>query len=424
MIEALKASPTGMIFMLAGVAMMVYAIVKVILYFVISRPKVKEQEQLELYKKEYDKLMSSLALNAKTIEVSGVPIEIRSTKDREEGKLDPRTEETGKMTREEFKKNHSKINPLLWPNEVHLFGPENHEGTALEYIRAQFGWVTPDLSSSIKTNKKTVTGTHGEFDIYIYQTPSAEKERSCMIFFHGGGFFGGEIPTTENQCKLLAQLSGGLVISVDYPLCPESKFPIGLDACYETIQWAYDNSKTLGISRNKIGVFGDSAGGNLALVSAIRARDEGKKYISYMALIYPTVSRASDASSEYYYFNEEAYDNPTNDPYIIDQITAIGKSGDTLEELYLEKGTDPMDRYISPIVDSLENLPQSLIMTAEYDYLRMECEALSRKLIATGNKTKHIRYGGIVHGTFDRLGYSPQVEDMLREIAKDLRRMK
>lgn len=425
MVEILKTSPTGMIFILAGAAMVIYSIIKVVLYYVVTRPKEKEQEILNKYKKEYSKLLLSLAYNAKQIDVGGVPIELRSTSDRVEGKLDPRTEETGKMTREEFKKNLSRINPMLHPNEVHLFGPESHEGLSpLEYIRQQFGWVTVDLSSDIKTNHKIIPGTHGDINIYIYQTLSSDKERSCMVFFHGGGFFGGEIPTTENQCKLLAQLSGGVVISVDYPLAPEAKFPLGFDACYETVEWAYTNAAALGINSKKIGVFGDSAGGNLALVCALRARNEGKKYISYMALIYPTVTRAKDKSDEYYYFDESAYENIDSDEYINEQITAIGKSGDTLIDLYLEKDTDPMSEYVSPIVSSMKDLPQALIITAEYDYLRMECEALSAKLIADGVKTRHIRYGGIVHGTYDRLGYAPQVEDMLREIAKDLRRLK
>ena len=425
MIEALKNSPVGMIFILAGIGMIVYSLVKIIIYFTVTKPKQKGAEILAMFRKEYERLLPSLAFDAETIDVSGVPVEVRSTADREKGRLDPRTEETGKMTREEFKKNYSKLNPLLQPNEIHLFGPEDPENyTTLEYIRAQFGWVTPDLSSGITETRKTIEGSRGEIEIYIYKASSTDTERSCMVFFHGGGFFGGVIPTTENQCKLLAQLSGGVVISVDYPLAPEYRFPAGLDACYETVEWAYTNAKSLGISPQKIAVCGDSAGGNLALVSAIRARDEGKKYISYMALIYPTVTRAHDETSEYYYFDKEAYLNPDNDPYITEQITAIAKSGDRLIDWYLEKDTDPMDPYVSPIVASFKGLPQALVITAEYDYLRLECEALSRKLIAAGIKTRHIRYGGIVHGTFDRLGYAPQVEDMLREIAKDLRRLK
>jgi len=424
MIEALKLSPTGSIFILAGVVMVVYALFKVVMYFIVTKPKLKGEEKKAQFKREYSKLLLSLAYDAVTIDVDGVPIEVRSTSDRIKGKLDPRTEETGKMTREEFRKNIANLNPLLWPNEDHLFGPEDLTLSPLEYIRAQFGWVAEDLSTGVKTTKKVIAGSHGDITIYIYQTPSIDKERPCMVFFHGGGFFGGAIPTTENQCKLLAQLSGGMVISVDYPLAPESKFPIGFDACYETVEWAYINAAVLGIDKAKIGVFGDSAGGNLALVSAIRARNEGKKYISYMALIYPTVTRADDEGDEYYYFDAKAYENIDDDEYINKQITAIGKSGDVLKEWYLEKGTDPMGEYISPIVASFEDLPQALVITAEYDYLRMECEALSAKLIAAGVKTRHIRYGGIVHGTFDRLGYSPQVEDMIREIAKDLRRLK
>ena len=379
-----------------------------------------------LGEKEYDKLLASLSVDAIQVEADGLTVEVRSCFDRKQGELDPRTEEAGKMTRADFHKNHDSINPMLLPNEIHLFGPENPERYSdIEYIRAQFGWVTKDMSSGIKTEKIKIEGSRGEITAFKYEAPTGEKNRPCMIFFHGGGFFGGAIPTTENQCKLLAELSGGVVISVDYPLAPEYKFPAGFDACYETVEWAYENADALGIAKNKIAVCGDSAGGNLALCCAMRARDEGKGgMIAYMALIYPTVTRAKDAKSRYFYFKKEAYDNPGKDPYIDEQVDLIGKGSDRLVSWYLPEGEDPMQPYVSPITASMEDMPQALVITAEYDYLRMECEELSRQLNAAGVKSRHIRYGGIIHGVFDRLGYAPQVEDMLREIAKDLRRLK
>lgn len=83
-----------------------------------------------------------------------------------------------------------------------------------------------------------------------------------------------------------------------------------------------------------------------------------------------------------------------------------------------------MQPYVSPITASMNGLPAALVVTAEYDFLRPECEELSRRLKSAGVKQRHIRYGGITHGTFDRFGYAPQAEDMLKEMARDIRRLK
>ena len=418
--EFLKNQFVGVISLTAGVVMIIYFICKSII-FISRRKKVEADNRFE---KNYEKLLLSLTADARKTDVDGLTVEIRDCADREPGKLDPRTAAAAKLTTEDFRKNRKAVDKRLLKNKVHLLGPENPDKySPLEYLRTQFGWVTEDRAEGVAAEKLEFTSTHGKVDLWKYEAAS-KRARPCIVFFHGGGFFGGIIPTVANQCKLLAKLLGGTVFAVDYPLAPEHKFPIGFDCCYEAVEWVHRNAVKLKIDPGRIGVAGDSAGGNLALVCALRARDEKKALIRYMGLIYPTVTRAAETDSEYYYFDESAYDNPDNDPYISEQINAIGKSGGMLEEWYLEKGTDAMRSYISPITASMKGLPTALVMTAEYDYLRMECEELSRRLKGAGVQQRHIRYGGIVHGTFDRLDYAPQVEDMLREMAADLRRLK
>jgi len=408
--------PPGVLYIAVGAALLGYCI-----YVFAKRFSDKKRGGANTY----EKLLASLSQGARRIEADGLAIELRDCSDRVAGKLDPRTETAGKLTRENFHKNRASLDPRLLKNEIHLFGPEQPERfTPLEFLRVQFGWVTEDRSSGVKTAKLSIECDGVTVTAYKYETPSEDANRPCMVFFHGGGFFGGVIATTENQCKLLAELSGAVVISADYPLAPEYPYPAGFNACYETVKWAHKNAGLLGVSRDKIAVSGDSAGGNLALCAALRSRDESLNLIAYMALIYPTVTRAKSPGEEYYYFDKESYDNPFGDEYIAEQIEAIGKSGDSLEKWYIPEGEDPMQPYISPITAPMDSLPQALVITVEYDYLRLECEALSRKLMASGVRARHIRYGGLVHGVFDRLGYAPQVEDMLREIAKDLRRLK
>lgn len=367
-------------------------------------------------KKEYAALLESLRSGRQTITVDGLSVEVRSCADRKPGKPDPRSSASSGLTKESFE-NKAALDPELLGNKVHLIGPENAESMPLlERLRQEFGWRSSDLSTGIRTTCVERPG----YRIWQYEIPTAETGRPCVVFIHGGGFFGGDIGTVENQCKLLAQYMGGVVLSVDYPLCPEHKFPQGFDACYDAVSWAYNHARELGIDPKKIGVSGDSAGGNLSLACALRDRDEGRGMIHYQGLIYPTVSREESVASATYW-KPENYDDPDNDPLIQKQIRVIGSMGDTCNEWYMEEGQDTRNPYLSPIFADLKGLPKTLMITAEYDFLRAECEALSRKLEASGVEHRHIRYGGIFHGTFDRLGYAPQVEDILLEIAGDMK---
>lgn len=372
---------------------------------------------------EYDKLLNSLSQNASVIEVDGLTVEVRNCFDREQGKVDPRSAFASRLSREDFTLRHDELDPELWANCEHLFGPDAPETfSPLELLRCQFGWTSSDLSTGVRTMHREIPGTDGPVSVYQYEVLSAKGQRPCMVFIHGGGFFGGVISTVENQCKLLAQLMGGVVFSVEYPLSPENKFPAGFNACYNTVEWVYANADTLGISREKIGVSGDSAGGNLSLGCALRDRDEGKHMISYQALIYPTMSRFEKVGSAKYW-DPQNYENPNNDPLIEKEIRLIGSMGDQCNNWYLDEGMDPSHPYVSPIFGGMEGLPKTLMITAEYDFLRAECEEYSRMLKKAGIDGRHIRYGGIFHGTFDRLGYAPQVEDMLRVIAEDMMKL-
>ena len=370
--------------------------------------------------KTYKELLESLKDNAEQIRVDGLDIEVRSCSDREKGRPDPRSAAASNLTRDDYAKRKETLHPELWANETHLLGLENKEGkTQLELLRAQFGWISSDKSTGIRTIRRTLEGLKEEFYLYQYEAPSSEKERPCLVFIHGGGYFGGDIATVENQCKLLAQMINGVVFSVDYPLSPEHPYPEGFEACYRSVKWVYAHAEELGVSKKKIGISGDSAGGTFSLACTLRDRAEGSRMISYEALIYPGVN-LSENIEQPTYWKEENYENPHQDPLISAEIRTIGKMSSSVLEWYLPAGTDTSQPYISPLLADLSALPKTLVFTAEYDFLRGSCEALSKKLNESGVENRHIRYGGIFHGTFDRLGYAPQVEDMLSEIAKDL----
>lgn len=366
-------------------------------------------------RQDYAMLLESLESGKQILEVNGLKVELRNCYDRKAGRPDPRSSASAGLTKESFQ-NKVLLDPELLGNQVHLIGPENKEQMPLlERLRQEFGWRSSDLSVGIRTTCVERPG----YRLWQYEVPSAEENRPGLVFIHGGGFFAGDVFTVENQCKLLAQYMGGVVFSVDYPLAPENKYPKGFNACYDAVCWVYDHAAELGVDPRKIGISGDSAGGNLSVTCALRARDEGKNALAYQCLIYPTVSR-EESVKHATYWQPEDYEDPDNDPLIQDQIRVIG-SMDACNEWYLEDGEDLRQPYLSPIFADLKGLPKTLMITAEYDFLRAECEAFSRKLEAAGVEHRHVRYGGLFHGTFDRLGYAPQVEDILIQIAKDMK---
>lgn len=372
---------------------------------------------------DYKALLESLSAEASRIEIRGVPVQVRSCSDRTPGQMDARTARVALTSREEFRAEKQTFDTELHSNEDKLFGPERPEFSAdpVTAMRFQFGWRSTDLSSGITVRRLGLETEYGAYSVWQYKPEHVRQGRPCLVFIHGGGFVAGDTSTVENQCKLLAQLADAVVLSVDYPLAPEHPYPAGFEACYNTIIWAHENASKLGIDKQKIGVAGDSAGGNLSLVCALRDRDEGANMLHYQALIYPLLSRAFSQQDQYYYWSEEQYENPGNDAIIADQIRTIGRMAHENCAWYVPKTEDRFKSYISPITAPCKGLPPTLIMTAEYDYLRAECDAYLHLLTAAGVPVRAIRYGGIFHGTFDRLGYAPQVEDMILEIAADLK---
>lgn len=370
----------------------------------------------------YQKLLNSLAENAAAETLrNGAKVEIRNCFDREPGKTDPRTFAASKASRDDFKCYPERYDPELLANADRLFGPPAPENySMLSQIRYTFGWRSTDLSSNVISKRHILTTKHGPFPVWRYEAPDSEKFRPCIIFIHGGAFVAGDIETVENQCRLLAQLMGGVVFSVDYPLAPEHPYPAAFDSCKAALEWVYSHADTFGIDRKRIGVAGDSAGGNLSLALSIADRDEGTRRISYQCLIYPKLSSAISSKEPYYYWSREIYDNRGNDPVIDEQISLTGKMSEAVNRWYLPLGADRYTPYYCPISAKCEGLPKTLLITAEYDFLRAECDAYLGMLKSAKVDFRAIRYGGIFHGTFDRLGYAPQVEDILREIAKDM----
>ena len=216
------------------------------------------------------------------------------------------------------------------------------------------------------------------------------RKPPVILFFHGGGWVTESVENYQRVCARMAQSTGQIVASVEYRLAPEYRFPVGLMDCYAAAKAFYTNRFLLNTDPDRITIMGDSAGGNLAAAVCMMARDRGEFYPKKQILIYPALNNCYTEESPYKSVQENGSD------YL---LTAV-KMEDYLN-LYQSSPSDRNNPYFAPIVEeNLKNLPETLILTAEYDPLRDEGEAYGKKLRAAGNHVEVHRIYGAFHGFF------------------------
>jgi acetyl esterase len=295
-------------------------------------------------------------------------------------------------------------------------------GDTLASIRANMGWPNHDITTEpITTENASVPGADGHsIPIEIYR-PQGSKIRPCFVFIHGGGFLGGTVKCVANDCRFLAQKADAVVVSVDYRLAPEYPYPYGFRDCCDVVEHLYAHPEEYGICNTQIGIGGDSAGGNLAAAIALRDRDEGTHKIAFEALMYPVVNLPQAPSPAYAWREEDYAISGEHAALVRKSVHALGSdSAAQMVGFYtygsIEKAKAP---YVSPIFAAdLSGMPPTLIVNAEFDYLRLEGEAYGRCLAKAGNRVEMIRYQGTDHAFLDKTGDYPQCEDALCEIAR------
>ncbi|MFD0697744.1 alpha/beta hydrolase [Paenibacillus sp. GCM10027628] len=363
-------------------------------------------------KEPYATLVSLLEENAVVVKRNNYDYVVKPIPDSDaEGQLDPRVHRVQQQQAEAMA---SADRPIFDPSDIPNF---------VKTMRAVFGWKNDDVTrSEIATVYKTIDGTNGPIPLRIY-TPAREGRMPAVVFFHGGGFLAGTVGVVENPCKALAEKAGAVVVSVDYRLAPEHAFPAGLTDCFESVQWVYEHAGEIGVNPQQIAVSGDSAGGNLATVCALMDRDKGTGMIQYQALIYPTVNMVGVETEDFKWSLDE-YDIRNHHELIVAGVKGLGGMGNLILDLYLQNNAEPTDPYVAPLLaEHLSGMPETLIVTAEYDYLRLECESYARKLSRSGVSTKLIQYNGMDHAFLDKTGLYPQAEDCVNEIAKEMKRI-
>lgn len=219
------------------------------------------------------------------------------------------------------------------------------------------------------------------------------KERSgvpMVLFFHGGGWVTESIENYDRVCARMAQSLGQIVASVEYRLAPEHRFPTGLEDCYAAAKALYTNRFLMNVDPEKITVMGDSAGGNLAAAVCMMARDRKEFAVKRQILIYPALNNCYTEESPYPSVKENG------DGYL---LTAV-KMEDYLN-LYESGPEDRQNPYFAPILQTnLEDMPDTLILTAELDPLRDEGEAYGERLREAGNFVEVHRIKDAFHGFF------------------------
>ncbi len=251
-----------------------------------------------------------------------------------------------------------------------------------------------------RVENRTLPGPAGEIPVRIY-APSEARGLPAMVYFHGGGFVIGGLDTHDGTCRSLANAIGCMVVSVDYRLAPEHKFPAGPEDCYAATRWVAEKGAEIGVDGARICVGGDSAGGNLAAVVALMARDRRGPALRHQLLIYPVANH--DFATASYEENKQGY-------------LLSREMMRWFWNHYLVRPEDGANPYASPLrAASLAGLAPAHVITAEFDPLRDEGEALAARLARDGVPTTRVRYDGMIHGFFSM---SAMIDTAKRAIAE------
>ena len=232
--------------------------------------------------------------------------------------------------------------------------------------------------------ERSIDGPGGPLRLRIY-TPAGRGPFPLMLFFHGSGFVLCSLDTHDGLCRNLSAGTGCVVVSVDYRLAPEHKFPAGPDDCLAATRWAAAHAAELGIDPARILLAGDSAGGTMAAVTALRVRDEGGPELCGQILLYPVTD----------------YHTPGTPSYA-ENADGYGLTRDTMKWFwghYLTDAAEAENPHASPLrARDLSGLPPAFVMSAEYDPLRDEAELYGERLRAAGVPTEITRRSGMNHG--------------------------
>lgn len=287
---------------------------------------------------------------------------------------------------------------------LHKLTPEQVRAGSRMQLQQAALYYTPEQVAKIEN--RTIPAPTGEIPVRIY-TPEGDGPFPLLVFFHGGGWVIGDLDSHDDLCRALTNAAGCVVFAVDYRLAPEHKFPAATEDCYAATEWAAAHAAELHADPDRVAVGGDSAGGNLAAVVTMMARDRGGPKLIFQLLIYPATDFRGGTPS-----HQENADAP-----ILDRETQLWFTNH-----YLNGEEDKLNPLASPLLASdFHGLPPALVITAEYDPLRDEGEAYAEQLKAADVPATVRRYDGLIHGFFSFGVGMDKVQQAMAETATTLR---
>jgi acetyl esterase len=299
---------------------------------------------------------------------------------------------------------------LLLDTIASLNLPELHTLTAAQgraMARMQRESLPPGPDA--ETRDVLIPGPAGDVSARVYRPLGTDsKVLPVLMWFHGGGFVIGSVHESDSDCRRLAVDAGIVVVSVEYRLAPEHPFPAGPNDCYAATAWVSAHAAELGIDASRLAVGGDSAGGNLATVVALMARERGGPPIAFQLLVYPVTDLVSMETPSHH-ANAAGY-------YLTRDSMIWFRAAYTPDPSERERGL------VSPLhAKDLGGLPPALVITAEFDPLRDEGEIYADKLRAAGVSVTKTRHDGMIHGFFSMNAFLEGGKRAMKEATNALR---
>ena len=275
---------------------------------------------------------------------------------------------------------------------------KNHTATdAVVGVMQDNGIAAPVFN--LDTAGREIPVTTGTVHIRTYTPRGATSGLPVIVYYHGGGFVIANIDVYDTSARILAEKTGSVVVSVAYRLAPENKFPIAHNDAYDAYRWVVQNAASIKGDANKVALAGESAGGNLALATAIKARDNAFKMPIAILAIYPLVGSDTNTASYQQYAEAKPLD----------------KAGVLwFFDKYQNSPTDGADTRLNIVAENLSGLPQTTIINAEIDPLQTEGGTLNDRLKAAGVSVERKLYTGVTHEFFSMGAVVPaakQAED-------------
>ena len=257
-----------------------------------------------------------------------------------------------------------------------------------------------------EVQNRSVPGPGGPIAVRVYR-PTKNQTLPALVFFHGGGFVICNLETHDRLCRRIANASGCAVISVDYRLAPEHKYPAAVDDAYAATRYIAEHAAEFGVDSNRIAVGGDSAGGNLATVVSLLSRDRAGPRLKFQLLIYPVVDFYDESPSMQQFSKDHFLTREGMDWFTQNYLPS--------HEAGLEPSASPMN------AKDFRGLPPTMIITAECDPLRDQGEAYARKLQVAGVPVEWKRYEGMIHPFFQFGGILDTAKVAMKDAASALR---